>query len=84
MVHVTPQDAVKIEAYREDIQAAGFDIEPFGDDAYQIRAVPNVLGGAADKERFSGYGGSSGGTPRAFNCAEAARCDSANGVQKSG
>lgn len=27
VVHVTPQDAVKIEAYREDIQAAGFDIE---------------------------------------------------------
>ena len=44
VVHVTPQDAVKIETYRDDIRAAGFDIEPFGDDAYQIRAVPNVLG----------------------------------------
>lgn len=52
VVHVTPQDAVKIEAYREDIQAAGFDIEPFGDDAYQIRAVPNVLGVPQTKSTF--------------------------------
>lgn len=52
VVHVTPQDAVKIEAYREDIQAAGFDIEPFGDDAYQIRAVPNVLGVPQTKSAF--------------------------------
>ena len=52
VVHVTPQDAVKIETYREDIQAAGFDIEPFGDDAYQIRAVPNVLGVPQTKSAF--------------------------------
>ena len=52
VVHVTPQDAVKIEAYREDIQAAGFDIEPFGDDAYQIRTVPNVLGVPQTKSAF--------------------------------
>ena len=52
VVHVTPQDAVKIEAYREDIRAAGFDIEPFGDDAYQIRAVPNVLGMPQTKSAF--------------------------------
>ncbi len=52
VVHVTPQDAVKIEAYREDIQAAGFDIEPFGDDTYQIRAVPNVLGVPQTKSAF--------------------------------
>lgn len=52
VVHVTPQDAVKIEAYREDIQAVGFDIEPFGDDAYQIRAVPNVLGVPQTKSAF--------------------------------
>lgn len=52
VVHVTPQDAVKIEAYREDIQAAGFDIEPFGEDAYQIRAVPNVLGVPQTKSAF--------------------------------
>ena len=52
VVHVTPQDAVKIEAYREDIQAAGFDIEPFGDDAYQIRAVPNMLGVPQTKSAF--------------------------------
>ena len=52
VVHVTPQDTVKIEAYREDIRAAGFDIEPFGDDAYQIRAVPNVLGIPQTKSAF--------------------------------
>lgn len=52
VVHVTPQDAVKIETYREDIRAAGFDIEPFGDDAYQIRAVPNVLGIPQTKSAF--------------------------------
>ena len=44
VVHVTPQDREKIETYAQEIRAAGFDIEPFGDDAYQIRAVPNVLG----------------------------------------
>ena len=44
VVHVTPQDRAKIEQYAQEIRAAGFDIEPFGDDAYQIRAVPNVLG----------------------------------------
>ena len=44
VVHVTPQDKAKIEQYAEEIKAAGFDIEPFGEDAYQIRAVPNVLG----------------------------------------
>ena len=52
VVHVMPQDAVKIETYREDIRAAGFDIEPFGDDAYQIRAVPNVLGVPQTKSAF--------------------------------
>ena len=44
VVHVTPQERDKIETYAEEIRAAGFDIEPFGEDAYQIRAVPNVLG----------------------------------------
>lgn len=44
VVHVTPQDKAKIEQYAEEIRSAGFDIEPFGEDAYQIRAVPNVLG----------------------------------------
>lgn len=44
VVHVTPQDKAKIEQYADDIRSAGFDIEPFGEDAYQIRAVPNVLG----------------------------------------
>ena len=52
VVHVTPQDRAKIEQYAEEIAAAGFDIEPFGDDAYQIRAVPNVLGVPQSREAF--------------------------------
>ena len=52
VVHVTPQDAAKIEAYSEEIKAAGFDFEPFGDNAYQIRAVPNVLGVPQSRSAF--------------------------------
>ena len=52
VVHVTPQDIVKLETYHDEIRAAGFDIEPFGDDAYQIRAVPNVLGIPQTKSAF--------------------------------
>ena len=52
VVHVTPQDMAKIETYHDEIRAAGFDIEPFGDDAYQIRAVPNVLGIPQTKSAF--------------------------------
>lgn len=52
VVHVTPQDAAKIETYAEEIKAAGFDIEPFGDHTYQIRAVPNVLGMPQSKSAF--------------------------------
>ena len=52
VVHVTPQDAAKIETFAEDIKAAGFDIEPFGDHTYQIRAVPNVLGMPQSKSAF--------------------------------
>ena len=52
VVHVTPQDRAKIETYSEEIRAAGFDIEAFGDDAYQIRAVPNVLGVPQSRSAF--------------------------------
>ena len=52
VVHVTPQDAAKIETYAEEIKAAGFDIEPFGDHTYQIRAVPNVLGIPQSRSAF--------------------------------
>lgn len=52
VVHVTPQDRAKIETYAEEIKAAGFDIEAFGDDAYQIRAVPNVLGVPQSRSAF--------------------------------
>lgn len=52
VVHVTPQDAAKLETYAEEIKAAGFDIEPFGDNTYQIRAVPNVLGVPQSRSAF--------------------------------
>lgn len=52
VVHVTPQDAAKIETYAEEIKAAGFDVEPFGDHTYQIRAVPNVLGIPQSRSAF--------------------------------
>lgn len=52
VVHVTPQDRAKIEQFAQEIASAGFDIEPFGDDAYQIRAVPNVLGVPQSREAF--------------------------------
>lgn len=52
VVHVTPQDCVKIETYAEEIKAAGFDIEPMGDHAYQIRAVPNILGVPQSRSAF--------------------------------
>ncbi len=44
VVHVTPQEAEKIDLYEQEIRAAGFDFEEFGDRTFQLRAVPNVLG----------------------------------------
>ena len=52
IVNVTPQDKAKIEQYAQEIAAAGFEIEPFGDDAYRISAVPNVLGVPQSREAF--------------------------------
>lgn len=52
VVHVTPQDAAKIETFSEEIKAAGFDIEPFGDHTYQIRAVPTVFGVPQSRSAF--------------------------------
>ncbi|MBP3645220.1 MAG: DNA mismatch repair endonuclease MutL [Clostridia bacterium] len=52
IVHVTPQDAAKIETYIQEIRDAGFDVEPFGDHAYTIRAVPNVLGVPQTRSAF--------------------------------
>ena len=52
VVHVTPQDRAKIETYAEEIRAAGYDVEPFGDNAFQLRAVPNVLGVPQGRDAF--------------------------------
>lgn len=52
VIQVTPQDSAKIETFAEEIHAAGFDIEPFGDNAYTLRAVPNVLGVPQSRAAF--------------------------------
>lgn len=52
VIHVTPQEAEKLELYAEEIKAAGFDVEPFGERSYQLRAVPNVLGVPQSKGAF--------------------------------
>lgn len=52
IVRVTPQEHERLEGYRQEIEAAGFEIEPFGEDAYQIRAVPMVLGQPQAKAMF--------------------------------
>lgn len=52
IVHVTPQDKARIEEYADEIREAGYDAEPFGEDAYQIRAVPCVLGEPEGKGAF--------------------------------
>ena len=44
VVPVTPQERDRLEQYRPEIETAGFAFEPFGEDTYQIRAVPVVLG----------------------------------------
>ena len=52
IVRVTPQDRNKIETYADDIRAAGYDIEPFGDNDFRVRAVPNVLGQPQSRGAF--------------------------------
>lgn len=52
IVSVTPQERERLQSYRQEIEAAGFEIEPFGEDAYQIRAVPMVLGQPQAKAMF--------------------------------
>jgi len=52
VIHVTPQEAERIEQYAQEIRSAGFEIEPFGERSYQLRAVPNVLGTPQSKTAF--------------------------------
>jgi len=52
VVHVTPQEIERIELYASEIRSAGFDFEPFGEQTYQLRAVPNVLGVPQSKSAF--------------------------------
>lgn len=52
IVQVTPQDSARIEQYAQEIREAGFEIEPFGDHAYKLLAVPNVLGVPQSRSAF--------------------------------
>lgn len=52
VVQVTPQDAAKIEEYADALCMAGYEVAPFGDNAYQLRAVPNVLGEPQGRAAF--------------------------------
>ena len=52
LVNVTPAEREKIEGYRQEIESAGYEFSPFGEDAYQIRAVPNVLGEPESRAAF--------------------------------
>ena len=52
IVHVTPRDLANIGQYAEEIREAGYEIEPFGEDALQLRAVPCVLGEPQGRSAF--------------------------------
>ena len=52
IANVTPQERERAEAYRQEIESAGYEFQEFGDGAYQIRAVPNVLGEPESRAAF--------------------------------
>jgi DNA mismatch repair protein MutL len=48
VVELTPDQAATLAAYEDDLTAIGVEIEPFGNDAYRINAVP----GGYEQRRF--------------------------------
>ena len=52
IVNTTPQERDRIETYRKEIEDAGYEFSEFGENAYQIRAVPNVLGEPESRAAF--------------------------------
>ena len=52
IVTVTAQERDRIEGYRQEIEEAGYEFQEFGDNTYQIRAVPNVLGEPESRAAF--------------------------------
>jgi DNA mismatch repair protein MutL len=46
VVELAPGHAAIVEAEQEQLAAVGFEIEPFGGTAYQVRAMPEMLGTA--------------------------------------
>ena len=52
VVGVSPMDRERLDTYADAVRGAGFDVEPFGEDAVQLRAVPLVLGEPEAKASF--------------------------------
>ncbi len=52
VVHVSPQENDRIMQYMESIRDAGYDLETFGDNTWQIRSVPSVLGQPEGRKAF--------------------------------
>ncbi|MFB6091222.1 MAG: DNA mismatch repair endonuclease MutL [Halobellus sp.] len=49
-VGLTPAQRAAVDAHRDDLAALGYDVEPFGESAVRVRAVPAPMGRAADPE----------------------------------
>ena len=49
-LELTPRQAAALAQFDADLRRLGFDLEPFGDGACLIRAVPTALGAAAPAE----------------------------------
>ena len=52
IVNVTPVERERIEGFRQEIEDAGYEFSEFGDGAYQVRAVPNILGEPEGRAAF--------------------------------
>lgn len=49
-LELTPKEITALESFIENLKAMNFEIEPFGKNTYQVRAVPVVLGRVEDRE----------------------------------
>jgi DNA mismatch repair protein MutL len=49
-LELTPKEINALESFIENLKAMNFEIEPFGRNTYQVRAVPVVLGRVEDRE----------------------------------
>lgn len=52
VIHVTMREKNALETYMDEFTRIGFELEPFGEDAYSVRAVPSNLFGLAHRDIF--------------------------------